>query len=120
MFFNLFNGSREERQRRRKAAALRQSQEQVETIEVASVINRKGLARACSWFYQIHLPAIDTTVTGMARVTYFAFVFVHVLIAHFVFVYFILTQRVLQGGGITGLQAGLQWSHASARRTATP
>ena len=34
-------------------------------IEVASVINRKGLARAGSWFNQIYLPAIDTIVTGM-------------------------------------------------------
>ena len=33
-------------------------------IEVASVINRKGLARAGSW-NQIYLPAIDTIVTGM-------------------------------------------------------
>ena len=38
-------------------------------IEVASVKNRKGLARAGSWFmksfifYQIYLPAIDTIVT---------------------------------------------------------
>ena len=31
MLFNLFKGSREERQRRRNAAALRQSQEQVKT-----------------------------------------------------------------------------------------
>ena len=45
------------------------------TIEVASVIDRKGLARAGSWFmtegelvYQIYLPAIDTIVTGMAGV----------------------------------------------------
>ena len=41
------------------------------TIEVASVINRKGLARAGSWFMtglfiQIYPPAIDTLVTGMA------------------------------------------------------
>ena len=35
-------------------------------IEVASVINRKALARAGSWFMnQIYLPAIDTVVTGM-------------------------------------------------------
>ena len=35
-------------------------------IEVASVINREGLARAGSWFiYQIYLSAIDTIVTGM-------------------------------------------------------
>ena len=41
------------------------------SIEVASVINRKGLARAGSWFmvYQIYLPAIDTIVTGMAQTT---------------------------------------------------
>ena len=32
-------------------------------IEVGSVINRKGLARAGSWF--IYLPAIDTIVNGM-------------------------------------------------------
>ena len=38
------------------------------SIEVASVINRKGLARAGSWFMtdQIYLPAIDTIVAGMA------------------------------------------------------
>ena len=40
----------------------------VVVIEVASVINRKGLARAGSWFMsQIYLPAIDTIVTGMIR-----------------------------------------------------
>ena len=43
-------------------------------IEVATGINRKGLARAGSWFmksfifYQIYLPAIDTIVTGMIYV----------------------------------------------------
>ena len=36
-------------------------------IEVASVIDRKGLARAGSWF--IYLPAIDTIVTGLVQVT---------------------------------------------------
>ena len=39
-----------------------------ETIEVASVIDRKGLARASSWFmitYQIYLSVIDTIVTGL-------------------------------------------------------
>ena len=53
MLFNLLKGSREGKggdNADKKAAALRQSQEQLETIEVASVINRKGLARAGSWF----------------------------------------------------------------------
>ena len=36
-------------------------------IEVASVINRRGLACAGIWYYQIYLPAIDTLVTGMAH-----------------------------------------------------
>ena len=39
----------------------------VQVIEVASVIDRKGLARAGSWF--IYLPAIDTIVTGLVQVT---------------------------------------------------
>ena len=62
MLLNLFKGSREERQRRRKAAALRQSQEQVEIIEVASVINKKG-ARArwqlvYIWFIKSTFPPL--------------------------------------------------------------